>query len=180
MKALISIFILAMVLGVGYVINRFIAKPSKGDHKMDNKEQTITSMDNTTNLERVIQAFNEHNLAVLEESVTPGFTRHDLSGAFLNKGTGSTEVSNFIHLLLEAFPDIQLEVQDMISSDDKITMRYTFSGTHLGSLFGTAPTGRQVVFNGINIYRFEGEKIAEVWQLWDWTTVLQQIGILNL
>ena len=33
---------------------------------------------------------------------------------------------------------------------------------------------------GINIYRFEGDKVAEVWQLWDWATVLNQIGALDV
>ncbi len=130
-------------------------------------------------LQRVIQAFNNREMEVLEQSVTPRFIRHDLSGAFLVKYTGSAEVTNFLQALFVAFPDIQLQVHDMIPSEDRIAMRYEFSGTHKGELFGNAATGVNVRFNGINIYRFEEEKIAEVWQLWDWASVLHQIGILD-
>lgn len=59
-------------------------------------------------------------------------------------------------------------------------MRYQFSGTHEGDLFGLAPTSANVEFSAINIYRFEGDKVAEVWQLWDWATVLNQIGALDV
>jgi steroid delta-isomerase-like uncharacterized protein len=134
---------------------------------------------NTEIIQRVIKAFNERDMSLLENSVTPGFLRHDLSGAFLVKHTGGAEVTNFLQALFAAFPDIILEVKDLIASGDRVVIRYRFAGTHTGDLFGAAATGKQVDFDGINIYRLEEKKVAEVWQLWDWAKVLDQIGTLK-
>lgn len=71
-------------------------------------------------------------------------------------------------------------VEDILASDDRLAVRYQFSGTHEGDLFGLAPASAKVEFSAINIYRFEGDKVAEVWQLWDWATVLNQIGALDV
>ncbi len=138
----------------------------------------MVSPDNVGRLQHVVQAFNDRNIDFLEQSVTKDFMRHDLAGAFFVEGIGSTQVANFLQALLGAFPDLRLDVIEMVPCGDRVTMRYQFSGTHTGELFGAPPTGRPVEFVGINIYRFEEEKIAEVWQLWDWATVLHQIGVL--
>jgi steroid delta-isomerase-like uncharacterized protein len=136
------------------------------------------AQNNVDILMRVIQAFNDREMNLLEQAVTPQFVRHDLSGAFLARYTGGAEVTNFLQTLFAAFPNIQIEIQDIIASADRIAMRYQFTGTHKGILFGTAPTNHRVRFDGMNIYRFEEEKIAEVWQLWDWAGVLHQIGAM--
>jgi steroid delta-isomerase-like uncharacterized protein len=126
----------------------------------------------------VVEAFNARDYELLERSVTPDFVRHDLSGALMPTATGAVEVSSFLQVLFHALPDLRLDVQDMMASGSRVTMRYEFAGTHLGDLFGIAPTGRPIRFAGINIYRFEEERIAEVWQLWDWASMLQQTGVL--
>jgi len=130
-------------------------------------------------IQSVIKAFNKRDMPFLKHSVTSGFLRHDLSGAFLVKHTGGAEVANFLQALFAAFPDIILDIKDLIASGDRVVIRYRFTGTHTGDLFGAPATGKQVDFDGINIYRLEDKKVAEVWQLWDWAKVLDQIGILK-
>jgi len=138
------------------------------------------SQDNITTLKKVIQSINDRDLDKIERFATPNFTRHDLTGAFLAEGSGSTEATDFLHTLFEAFPDFRTDVQDVFASGDRVAVRYKFSGTHQGILFGIPSTGKKVDFSGINIYRFEENKIAEAWQLWDWAGVLKQIGFLDI
>ncbi len=130
-------------------------------------------------IRRVVQAFNEHDLGFLEQQVTEDFERHDLAGAFLRTGSGGVEVRGFLQALYDGVPDVQLKVLDLIESGDRVVMRYEFSGTHGGEFLGISPTNRPVNFDGINIYRFEGDRISEVWQLWDWATVLHQMDALT-
>jgi energy-coupling factor transporter ATP-binding protein EcfA2 len=112
------------------------------------------------------------------EAVTADFARHDLTGhSWLNRRGPRT---NFLGAMMAAMPDFRIEIEDAFGVDDRVTARYRFSGTHKGTLFGVAPTGRHIEFSGINIYRFEREKFAEVWQLWDWASVFQQLGVLEL
>ena len=128
---------------------------------------------------RIVEAFNEGDMEFLQRSVTDDFVRHDMASAIPSAGAGEVEVRSFLGILFAGIPNLRLEVQDIVPSTDRVTMRYHFSGTHTGTLFGVGGTGRSVEFSGINIYRFEGEKIAEVWQLWDWAGMLHQIGVLD-
>ncbi len=140
----------------------------------------MAPQDNIATLRRIIQAIDDRDLAAVAQFVTPDFVRHDLAGAFLVRGAGGRAATDFLRALLEAIPDLKIDVEDILSSDDRLAVRYQFSGTHEGDLFGLAPTSAKVEFSAINIYRFEGDKVAEVWQLWDWATVLNQIGALDV
>ena len=42
-------------------------------------------------------------------------------------------------------------------------IRYRATGTHEGEFQGYAPTGKRVSWTGINIYRMECGRIAEIW-----------------
>ncbi len=42
-----------------------------------------------------------------------------------------------------SFPDVHMEVVELIAEEDKVVGRFTCSGTHLGAWRGHAPTGRR-------------------------------------
>ena len=136
--------------------------------------------DNIAIIKYAIQAVNDRDLVAAAKSVTPDYIRHDLVGAIVAQQKGREGATNFLQTLIQAFPNLLIHIEDIFASGDRVTARYGFSGTHEGELFGIAPTGVSVDFNGITIYRFEGDKIAEAWQLWDWATVLSQIGVLDV
>jgi steroid delta-isomerase-like uncharacterized protein len=140
----------------------------------------VAPNDNIAKLLAVIEAINRGDTSLAARSVTPDFARHDLTGIFAAKGAGGGEVTDFLGTLMRAMPDFRIGVEDVFGVDDRVTARYRFSGTQEKALFGIAPTGRRIEFDGINIYRFEGERFAEVWQLWDWATVLRQLGLLEM
>jgi steroid delta-isomerase-like uncharacterized protein len=138
----------------------------------------MATKDNIAKLRAVIEAINGGDTSLAARSVTPDFARHDLTGIFASKGAGGTEVTDFLGAMLQAMPDFRINVEDAFGVDDRVTARYRFSGTHERTLLGVAGTHQRIEFSGINIYRFEGDLFAEVWQLWDWASVLQQLGLL--
>ena len=81
-------------------------------------------------------------------------------------------------VLLRAFPDIHVEVEDMIAEGDKVVFRNTVTGTHLGEYRGTAATGRAVRYHEIFVVRFTDSKVAEVWGVVDVLAQLRQLGML--
>jgi steroid delta-isomerase-like uncharacterized protein len=127
----------------------------------------------------IIRQLNGGDIDSTAVHVTEGFSRHDLSGNFLAGRSGGGEVTDFLHTLYASIPDLQIEIEDIFGSDDKVTVRYGFTGTHQGPLLGVAGTAKPLRFSGVNIYRFEDGKIAEAWQLWDWATVLEQMGAIE-
>ena len=80
---------------------------------------------------------------------------------------------------MEAFPNLNVTVEDEIAEDDKVVTRWTIRGTHQGEVeeFGP-PTGRQVEIQGITIHRIEDGKIVEEWNSWDNMSLMQQLGLV--
>ena len=91
---------------------------------------------------------------------------------------GYEQAKQFVSTFLEAFPDINISVEDVIAEGDQVVSRYTIRGTHQGETeeFGP-PTGRQMELEGITIHRFEDGKIVEEWERYDNLSALQQLGI---
>ena len=69
-------------------------------------------------------------------------------------------------------------VEEIFSTDDRVVVRWTGSGTHVGEVNGIAPTGKSIRVDAISVHRMQGGKIAETWEVWDTLTFLQQIGVV--
>lgn len=134
---------------------------------------------NTKLIREAIKAVNNRDFAFVQSCFTKDFQRHDLTGAFPATGSGSSEPIHFLKALLQAFPDLKMSPEDIFATSHRATVRSIFSGTHTGDFLGFKPTGKRVSFNGINLYRFESTKIAEVWNLWDWLGVMKQIDAFS-
>jgi steroid delta-isomerase-like uncharacterized protein len=79
-------------------------------------------------------------------------------------------------MLFKAFPDLHVEIHDLIESGDKVVTRKTFHGTHEGEFIGLPPTGHKVSWGVIDIVRFRDGKMVEHWDVIDVFGLLQQLG----
>lgn len=77
--------------------------------------------------------------------------------------------------LLTAFPDLRIDIEDLIAEGDKVVLRLTFHGTHDGPFRDIQPTGRKVSFGAIRIYKVTGGKFTESWAHQDALGLLQQL-----
>lgn len=75
-----------------------------------------------------------------------------------------------------AFPDGNLEVHDMLVSDDVAFWDWTMTGTHEGEFNGIEPTGRTVALNGISKTTIADGKIQENWAYFDSQDLMAQLG----
>jgi predicted ester cyclase len=78
--------------------------------------------------------------------------------------------------LLKGFPDMRIEVDDVIAEGEKVAHRFMFFGTHKGEFLGLAPTGKLVRAAGVHIHLFQGGRAIEVWQILDTFAFLSEIG----
>ena len=120
------------------------------------------------------EIINQHNPDLIDEMYTPDFVWHEPNQDI----HGSEEAKQFVGTFLEAFPDLQVTVEDEIAQGDKVVTRWTISGTHQGELMGIAPTEKQIELKGITIHRFEGDRIAEEWERYDNLGMMQQLGVI--
>ena len=79
-----------------------------------------------------------------------------------------------------SFPDVDMEIVDLIAEGDKVVGRFTCSATHLGQWLGHAPTGRRFErVDEVAIFRLRGGRITEAWSLEDSLSRLQQLGLVD-
>lgn len=79
-------------------------------------------------------------------------------------------------MMKDAFPDLTINVQDMFGVGDKVTVLVHFEGTHQGAFQQFEATGRKVGYRSVEVYRFEGDRIAEEWVAPDLLSLMQQIS----
>jgi steroid delta-isomerase-like uncharacterized protein len=83
----------------------------------------------------------------------------------------------YFGLLLSAFPDLRMEVEDLIAAGDKTVARVRVSATHKGEFMGVPATGEQVEIQLIDIMRFDEDGlVCEHWGVADMLSLMQQLG----
>ena len=81
--------------------------------------------------------------------------------------------------LLKGFPDMRVEIDDIIADGEKVMHRFMFFGTHKGEFLGIAPTGKLVRAAGVQIHLFKDGVAVEVWQILDTYAFLSEIGAVS-
>jgi predicted ester cyclase len=62
-----------------------------------------------------------------------------------------------------AFPDYELQIDNLVEKGNKIMVRYNIRGTHKGRFMGGAPTNEKTDIRGIDVFRLENGKIVYHW-----------------
>jgi predicted ester cyclase len=78
-----------------------------------------------------------------------------------------------------AFPDLEMELLDLVSQGDVVAARVRYSGTHRGTWFGIPPTGRSVEVDEMMFFRFESGRLVEAWEVDDQLTMRTQLGLID-
>jgi steroid delta-isomerase-like uncharacterized protein len=80
-----------------------------------------------------------------------------------------------------AFPDLKPTIRHLYAEEDLAIAEIRWEGTHKGLLkgaFGEVPaTGKRGVVDAVQVFRFDGDKIAEARHYFDLMTVLDQVGV---
>ena len=88
-------------------------------------------------------------------------------------------LKRFASALYLALPDWRATIDDLLADGDKVVVRWTARGTHLGDWGGTPATGRQVTTTGIDIERLVDGRIVEEDGVVDMLGFLEQIGAVG-
>jgi predicted ester cyclase len=77
-----------------------------------------------------------------------------------------------------SFPDMRMEIVDLIAEDDKVVGWFRCSGTHLGDWLGHAPTGKRFTrVDEVYFFRIENGRIVHAWGIEDTLRRLKQLGL---
>lgn len=105
------------------------------------------------------EVWNHGKLEVLDEIIDPNYINH--SPGIPNPPAGPNGLKPIISAIRTGFPDLHFQIEDLVISDNKVAVRCTMQGTHLGDLFGIAPTGKKIKINQMQIEHIKNGKIIE-------------------
>lgn len=75
----------------------------------------------------------------------------------------------------EAFPDLHVALDDVISEGDRVFVRSTMTGTHDGEYKGIPATGRHIATEAAEVFRVADGKFASYWCLTNVAGLMRQL-----
>jgi predicted ester cyclase len=124
-------------------------------------------------VETLYRAFSEQNPELVDTVLAPTWEDIPLAPG---QGPGPAGIKPIIRMLAAALPDVRITIHDMVQEPGKIGVRAEISGTHLGELFGIAPTGKKVSFRLHEFHTVADGLVTTTWHMEDWFGLFQQLG----
>jgi steroid delta-isomerase-like uncharacterized protein len=150
-----------------------------GSHRTENSRTTILKeriMDHTISIRRLYDLINAGDIDGFGRQLADDFVeRNEVPGIPPTKAG----VVQYFQMLLAAFPDFRMDVEDVIASSDKAVARVRVTGTHRREFMGIPATDRSAAVNLIDITRFGDDGLAhEHWGVVDQLALMQQLGLI--
>jgi predicted ester cyclase len=118
--------------------------------------------------------FNQGDLSVVDELMAPDVVDHCEP-----VGTDGPEHFRQVALMLRsAFPDLHMEIVNIVAEGDLVSAHVRMIGTHQGPFMGIAPTGNRFQTDQMRMMRFHNGKMTDSWAVIDWLGWRQQLGAL--
>ncbi len=121
------------------------------------------------------QGWNQGQIEVFAESIADTVLFHyaDSPGEVT-----LDEMSQMVLHWRDAFPDLRIDIEELIVENDIAAARLTLSGTHEKLWRGAEPTGQKVTMALMMFFRFEDGKMVELWEVDDQLGFQKQLGII--
>jgi steroid delta-isomerase-like uncharacterized protein len=133
-------------------------------------------MDHTNSIQRLYDLINAGDIDGFGRQLADDFVESEEIPGLPPTKDG---VVQYFRIMLAAFPDMRMDVQDSFASGDKAVARLRISGTHQGEFMGIPATGKPVSVNLIDITRFGDDGLArEHWGVADQLAMMQQLGVI--
>ncbi len=135
------------------------------------------SIENKTLVRRWFEeVWNKGRVAAIDEMLASHTAIHGLG----NDLRGPADFKRFHSAYRNAYPDVAIQIDDLVAEGDTVAVRWSASGTHQGDGLGFPATGRHVRFSGMVFVRIEKGKLVEGWNNFDQLGMLQQLGVVSL
>jgi steroid delta-isomerase-like uncharacterized protein len=134
-----------------------------------------TTQENVKVVRQMFEAWNAHEpdrlVKLLDEKY---MTESDTVPAPIH---GREATRQFMQVYIKAFPDLHLDVIQILADGEFVVSRWTGKGTHRGEFMGLPATNRRGIINGCTVSQVRGGKIVHEWLFWDTGHLMKQLGV---
>jgi predicted ester cyclase len=114
---------------------------------------------------RVIKAISSGDLTAFDELYTP---------------RTAAKARAWVAPFLQSFPDVTMNIVQLVSEGDTVIARLRCSGTHLGIWRGHPPTGKRFDrVDEVYFFTFRDGLIDSAWGIEDNLTRFRQLGLIS-
>ena len=124
------------------------------------------------------EVWNKGRVDAISEMLADDGIVHGLSEDASQPLRGPSGFLPFHAQFREAFPNIEVSVEDQIAEGEMVATRCSVRGKHAGDSLGFAATGSPVEFTGVAITRIKDGKIVEAWNNFDFMKMYKQLGAI--
>jgi steroid delta-isomerase-like uncharacterized protein len=89
---------------------------------------------------------------------------------------GPEGIKPIYRMLIAAFPDLSLEITDVLVETGRAAVRVSVTGTHRGDLVGVPASGKFVRFALHEFHEFQGDRLGRTYHMEDLFGLFMQIG----
>ncbi len=145
------------------------------------RKPTIACQGNEKNLQTYLKIhkvlFSDRDVTRVEEFYAPEVLSHNQdSGGNVSTKVKSSQMAAMWAASKKNNPDRVLDDDLIICAGDYVIVRTMIRNADLTGVDGNAATGKPYVISGIDIYRFENDRVVERWGNADLVSMYRQIG----
>ena len=121
-------------------------------------------------VKKLFEGINNQDLEILDRLLIADFVWHG------NNNQSKADYQKDVEAVIAAFPDAKWAIEEILGEEDKIVVRWTFSGTQRKAWEEVPASGKRVTYGGTTIFRLIEGRIAEVWNNENLLSLYRQMG----
>lgn len=135
----------------------------------------MSTQENKAIFEKLIRLQESGDLNTADQIIAPNWVNHDPSMPPLQGIEGFKQLTM---LFRSAFPDMRVEIEDILAEGDKVSARLHLRGTNSGPFMGMPPTGKAVDVTATGIFRVVNGRVSDNWVNLDALKMMQQLDVI--
>jgi steroid delta-isomerase-like uncharacterized protein len=123
------------------------------------------------------EVWNQGKESTIDELWPEDAVAHGLTDTAGNNVLGLKAFKEFFWRFRNAFPDLHVSIEEVLTKGDLEMVRCHVTGTHTGPGFTAVPTNGKISFSGMSLAKIRDGKLAEAWNNFDFLSMYQQLGL---
>jgi len=119
------------------------------------------------------RVWDESEISLIPELFHENFTFRGSLGPLL---VGHAQFVEYVRWVTATFDDYTSDILALVEEGNQVVGKLRFHGRQRKPLFGRHPTGGRIWWNGTAFFRFDGERVRDLWVLGDIYGLLGRLG----